>query len=139
MYVTPHPWTPFGREALRGAVVEPDQRKWDFRHQVLALRRLRPWRLFVGVKWLELWFHLRPRRLWRVLRTRDGFRRRQLLWVLLHIGLVWVCEKRAAAGRTSQGAQWLFIRSQGQPLGASKPRFLIAAGSVPATNYYSSW
>jgi anaerobic magnesium-protoporphyrin IX monomethyl ester cyclase len=92
MYVTPHPWTPFGREALRGAVVEPDQRKWDYRHQVLGLRRLRPWRLFVAVKWLELWFHLRPWRLWRVLRTPDRFRRRQLLWVLLHIGLVWVGE-----------------------------------------------
>jgi anaerobic magnesium-protoporphyrin IX monomethyl ester cyclase len=92
MYVTPHPWTPFGRQALRGAVAEPDQRKWDYRHQVLAQRHLQPWRLFLAVKWLELWFHLRPRRLWALLRTRDRFRRRQLLWVLFHIGLVWIGE-----------------------------------------------
>ena len=92
MYVTPHPWTPFGREALRGAVVEPDQHKWDYRHQVLAQRHLRPWQLFLAVKWLELWFHLRPHRLWALLRPRDRFRQRQRWWVLLHIGLVWVGE-----------------------------------------------
>jgi anaerobic magnesium-protoporphyrin IX monomethyl ester cyclase len=92
MYVTPHDWTPFGRESLRREVVEPDQTRWDYRHQVLAQTYLRPWQLFLWVKWIELWFHLRPRRLWAILRTRDRFRRRQLLWVLLHIGLVWVGE-----------------------------------------------
>jgi anaerobic magnesium-protoporphyrin IX monomethyl ester cyclase len=115
MYVTPHDWTPFGRDALRGAVVvEPDQRKWDYRHQVLAQRHLRPWQLFLGVKWLELWFHLRPGRLWAILRAPDRFRRRQLLWVLWHIGLVWLGEvllflrdallrRRRAGGRGSAG------------------------------------
>jgi anaerobic magnesium-protoporphyrin IX monomethyl ester cyclase len=92
MYVTPHSWTPFGRASRARSVVEPDQRKWDYRHQVLAQRHLRPWQLFAGVKWLELWFHLRPSRLWALLRTRDRLRRRQLAWVLFHIGLVWVGE-----------------------------------------------
>jgi anaerobic magnesium-protoporphyrin IX monomethyl ester cyclase len=92
MYATPHDWTPFGRESLRRGVVEPDQTRWDYRHQVLGQKHLRPWQLFLGVKWAELWFHLRPRRLWVVLRTRDRFRRRQRLWVLLHTGLVWVGE-----------------------------------------------
>jgi anaerobic magnesium-protoporphyrin IX monomethyl ester cyclase len=92
MYVTPHDWTPFGQESLRRKVVEPDLRKWDYRHQVLDQRHLRPWQLFCWVKWVELWFHLRPRRLWAILRTRDRFRRRQLLWVLLHIGFVWLGE-----------------------------------------------
>src|SRR5262249_15520828 len=85
MYVTPHDWTPFGRESARRPVVEPDQQKWDYRHQVLSQRHLRPWQLFLWVKWLELWFHLRPRQLLAILRTRDPFRRRQLLWVLHHI------------------------------------------------------
>ncbi len=40
MYVTPHDWTPFGRTVLTGRVVEPDQSKWDYRHQVLAQRLL---------------------------------------------------------------------------------------------------
>jgi anaerobic magnesium-protoporphyrin IX monomethyl ester cyclase len=90
MYVTPHSWTEFARQTAGRAVVEPDQRKWDYRHPVLEQKRLRPWQLFVGVKWLELSFHLR--RLGAILRTRDRFRRRQLLWVLLHIGLVWLGE-----------------------------------------------
>lgn len=92
MYVTPHDWTPFGRESLRREVVEPSPAKWDYRHQVLGQKYLRPWQLFLWVKWVELWFHLRPRRLWAILRTRDRFRRQQLLWVLLHVGFVWLGE-----------------------------------------------
>jgi anaerobic magnesium-protoporphyrin IX monomethyl ester cyclase len=116
MYVTPHDWTPFGQHSGR-AVVEPDQRKWDYRHQVLAQKYLRPWQLFGGVKWLELWFHLRPGRLWALLRTRDRFRRRQLLWVYLHIGLVWLGEvvefvrdrlrrRPRSTPRTPPGLKW---------------------------------
>jgi hypothetical protein len=70
-------------------VADPDQRRWDYRHQVLAQPLLQPWQLFAGVKWMELWFHLRPRRVWQVLRTGDRLRRRQLLWCALHTGLVW--------------------------------------------------
>lgn len=92
MYVTPHDWTPFGAESRLRAVIEPDQRRWDYRHQVLGQRHLKPWQLFLWVKWVELWFHLRPRRLRAILGTRDRFRCRQLLWVLLHVGLVWVGE-----------------------------------------------
>jgi anaerobic magnesium-protoporphyrin IX monomethyl ester cyclase len=92
MYVTPHDWTPFGQESLRGELVEPDQTKWDYRHQVLGQKHLRVWQLFWWVKWIELWYHLRPRRLWAIFSTRESFRRRQLLWVLLHIGQVWISE-----------------------------------------------
>lgn len=92
MYLTPHDWTPFGRESLRRQVIEPDQTKWDYRHPVLSQRHLRAWQLVLWVKWIELWFHLRPRRLWAILSTRQKQRRRQLLWVLLHIGQVWVGE-----------------------------------------------
>jgi anaerobic magnesium-protoporphyrin IX monomethyl ester cyclase len=91
MYVTPHSWTPFGREVEGRRVVEGDQQKWDYRHQVLALARLEPWQLFAAVKWLELCFHLSPRRLWGLL-TRDRFRRGQLWWCYLHIGRVWLGE-----------------------------------------------
>jgi anaerobic magnesium-protoporphyrin IX monomethyl ester cyclase len=92
MYVTPHDWTPFGQESLRREVIERDQTRWDYRHQVLGQRHLRPGQLFLWVKWVELWFHLRPRRIWAIVRTWDRFRRRQLLWVLLHTGLVWIGE-----------------------------------------------
>jgi anaerobic magnesium-protoporphyrin IX monomethyl ester cyclase len=92
MYVTPHSWTEFGKESSGRAVIDPDQVKWDYRHPVLAQRRLKPWQLFLGVKWLELHFHLRLSRLWALLRTRDRFRRWQLLWVFWYIGLVWLGE-----------------------------------------------
>ncbi len=42
MYVTPHSWTPFGEEARGRGLVQPDQAKWDYRHQVLAQKALRP-------------------------------------------------------------------------------------------------
>ena len=92
MYVTPHDWTPFGRASADRPVVEPDLGRWDYRHQVLAEPRLRPWELFLAVKWLELWFHARPRRVWSMLRDPDPLRRQQRLWTLRHVGLVWLGE-----------------------------------------------
>lgn len=92
MYVTPHSWTAFGEKAQKRDVVQRDQRKWDYRHQVLAQKHLRPWQLFVAVKWLELCFHLRPSRLWAILRERDPLRRRQWLWTYFHVALVWIAE-----------------------------------------------
>jgi anaerobic magnesium-protoporphyrin IX monomethyl ester cyclase len=92
MFVTPHSWTKFGQESAPRPVVEPDQQKWDYRHQVLGQRHLEPWQLFLWVKWVELWFHLRPRRLLAIFHTRDRFRLQQSLWVYFHIGLVWLGE-----------------------------------------------
>src|SRR3954469_13770287 len=43
MYVTPHAWTPFGEEVRGRGIVQPDQEQWDYRHQVLAQDKLRPW------------------------------------------------------------------------------------------------
>jgi anaerobic magnesium-protoporphyrin IX monomethyl ester cyclase len=92
MYVTPHAWTPFAGEARARPVVEPDLGKWDYRHQVLAQETLRPWQLFLAVKWLELRFHLTPGRLGSLLLGGDRFRRRQRRWVFRHTALVWLAE-----------------------------------------------
>lgn len=92
MYATPHAWTEFARESAARRVVQEDQRRWDYRHQVLEEPALRPWQLFLAVKLLELAFHLRPRRLWRMLRDSDRFMRRQLRWTAVHIGGVWLGE-----------------------------------------------
>lgn len=92
MCVTPHTWTAFGREQADRAVVQTDQRRWDYRHQVLAQRYLKPWQLFAAVKWLELRFHLRPRRLRRLLLSRDRFVRQQARWTAWHTGWVWGME-----------------------------------------------
>jgi anaerobic magnesium-protoporphyrin IX monomethyl ester cyclase len=92
MYATPHPWTAFGQAQAERAVVQPDQRRWDYRHQVLAEPRLRPWQLFAAVKWLELTFHLRPHRLGRVLFGSDPASRREGWWNLRHTTAVWMGE-----------------------------------------------
>lgn len=92
MYATPHAWTSFAAEQADRPVVQDDQRRWDYRHQVLGEQRLRPWQLFAAVKYLELRFHLRPARLWRMLVTADHPRRREAWWTMRHTGMVWLME-----------------------------------------------
>lgn len=65
LYVTPHRWTPFYRSAAQRRVIQPDQRCWDYKHQVLATRNMPPWRIFLWVKLVEAVLQLRPRALWR--------------------------------------------------------------------------
>lgn len=79
MYVTPHSWTPFHRESAARLVIEPDQSRWDYRHQVLATG-IPPWRVFLWVKLTEAVLQLRPRALWRVLAHRDPAIRKALRW-----------------------------------------------------------
>ena len=99
MYATPHGWTAFAREQAGRRVVQTDQRRWDYRHQVLEERHLRPWQLFAAVKWLELSFHLRPRRLWRLLAHRDRAERGQAWWTMWHTGAVFFAEIAEYLGR----------------------------------------
>jgi anaerobic magnesium-protoporphyrin IX monomethyl ester cyclase len=91
-HVTPHSWTTFGKQVKEHPIVQPDLSKWDYRHQILEQRRLSTWKVFLAVKWLELWVHARPGRLWSILATKNRFRRRQLLWSFYHTGLVWLGE-----------------------------------------------
>jgi anaerobic magnesium-protoporphyrin IX monomethyl ester cyclase len=65
LYVTPHRWTPYYRLAEDRPVVQPDKTKWDYKHQVLSMRRMPPWRLFLWVKLIEACAQLRPRALMR--------------------------------------------------------------------------
>lgn len=110
MYVTPHSWTQFAGEQADRRVVQTDQLRWDYRHQVLEQQRLRPWQLFAAVKWLELWFHLRPRRLRRLLLTRDRARRREAWWAVRHTGTVWLAEIVEFVRRVRHARQPLPLR-----------------------------
>ncbi len=101
MYVTPHRWTQFAAENRSRKIVQLDQSKWDYRHQVFEQKHLRPWQLLLAVKWLELRYHLRPKRLLRILTERHPFQRRQLWWNLLHTSLVWSGEILAFLFATS--------------------------------------
>ena len=79
MHATPHRWTPFHEQNAGRGIVELDQSRWDYRHQVLA-SRVPPWRVFMWVKLTEAAVQLRPRALWRVLFHRDRKLRRALHW-----------------------------------------------------------
>lgn len=92
LYLTPHAWTPLGHELQGAPIVEPDVARWDYRHQVLAVDHLTPTQLFLGVKLVELAYHLHPRRLARILAAREGRLRRQLRFSLWHTSAVFCYE-----------------------------------------------
>jgi anaerobic magnesium-protoporphyrin IX monomethyl ester cyclase len=92
MYVTPHRWTDFYRDNEAREVVEPNQSRWDYRHQILGTRHLRPWQIFALVKLTEAIVHLRPRALLRHLFYADRHQRRAYRWSFRHASRVWFAE-----------------------------------------------
>ena len=67
LYATPHRWTPYYKLVEHRRVIQPDQRKWDYKHQVLSMRHMPPWRVFLWVKFIEVVAQARPRALARLL------------------------------------------------------------------------
>ncbi len=118
LYITPHAWTPLGHQQLKaGTVIEANTWKWDYRHQVLAVKHLTPTQLFIGVKLVELCYHLTPRRLWRILTIRDRTQRRLLRYSLWHTSLVyWYEIVEFAAAR---------LRRKQKPVQASGQQFVL--------------
>ena len=92
LFVTPHRWTPYYREAEGREVVQPDKTKWDYKHQVLAMRHMAPWRLFLWVKFIEAVAQLRPRALKRWLWNRDPKIRHAIRWYYRMGRRVWLHE-----------------------------------------------
>ncbi len=95
LQVTPHRWTPYYRLALDRKVIQADRSKWDYKHQVLAMSKLKPWQLFAWVKLIEVVAQTRPRALRRFLwnpepKLRHAIRwyykmgRRVYLWEIYH-------------------------------------------------------
>ena len=91
-HVTPHSWTEFARQAKDRPILQPEVDKWDYRHQILAQQKLSPWKVFLGAKLIEVFVHARLGKLWSILRTRDRFLRKQLIWCLLHTTAVYWAE-----------------------------------------------
>jgi anaerobic magnesium-protoporphyrin IX monomethyl ester cyclase len=80
LYVTPHRWTPFFRIAANRRVIQIDQRRWDYKHQVLATRHLPPWRILLWVKFIEAVLQGRPKALRRTFLHPDPGLRHAMLW-----------------------------------------------------------
>ena len=116
MYVTPHAWTAFGEEVMGRRIVQLDRSKWDYRHQILAQKHLRPWQLFLAAKWLELRFHLTPGRQWSMFAGGDRSMRRQRLWVFRHISVTWLAEVFEFLFKTSHASEPVTLAEVDGPL-----------------------
>jgi len=80
LYATPHRWTTFFREAAERRVVQLDQRRWDYKHQVLDAGAVPPWRVLMWVKLIEAAMQLRPRALARTVAHPDPEVRHAMRW-----------------------------------------------------------
>jgi anaerobic magnesium-protoporphyrin IX monomethyl ester cyclase len=92
LYVTPHRWTPYYRLAADRTVIQPDRRKWDYKHQVLATRAVPPWRVFLWVKFIEIVAQARPRSLRRLIWNPDPKIRHAIRWYYRMGRRVWFHE-----------------------------------------------
>ncbi|MEZ4235031.1 MAG: magnesium-protoporphyrin IX monomethyl ester anaerobic oxidative cyclase [Myxococcota bacterium] len=106
LYVTPHRWTPFFREAAERRVIQPDVRKWDYKHQVLETVNLAPWQLLAWVKLVEVTAQMRPRALRRVVTHPDPRIRHAMRWYYRIGRRVWFHE----VGRFALQDAWQLLR-----------------------------
>ncbi len=80
LYATPHRWTPFYQTVVERRVIQPDMRRWDYKHQVLSAHRLPPWRVFLWFKSIEVLMQARPKVLLRMLFHRHADYRHAMRW-----------------------------------------------------------
>lgn len=92
LYATPHRWTRYHSSVAHREVVEPDLRKWDYKHQVLATRHVPPWRLLLWVKGIEAVMQLRPQALVRTFLSRDPEFHHAMRWYVQMGRRVWLRE-----------------------------------------------
>jgi anaerobic magnesium-protoporphyrin IX monomethyl ester cyclase len=92
LYATPHRWTPYYRMEAERRVIQSDLGRWDYKHQVLAARKMPPWRITAWMKLIEAALQLRPKSIWRLLAHPDAGLRAAMRWYY-HIGRqVWPYE-----------------------------------------------
>jgi anaerobic magnesium-protoporphyrin IX monomethyl ester cyclase len=80
LYVTPHKWTPYFEEIKDKQIIQPDQKKWDYKHQVIAVENLKPWKVILCVKIIELIMQMRPSALRRLFFHKDARLRDAMRW-----------------------------------------------------------
>jgi anaerobic magnesium-protoporphyrin IX monomethyl ester cyclase len=94
LFVTPHRWTGYYRLEQERRVIQLDQRKWDYKHQVLATSRIPPWRVNLWVKVIEIIVQGRPKAMWRSFMQRDPAARHGMRWYTRMGRRVWIHEWR---------------------------------------------
>lgn len=80
LYVTPHQWTPYFEDVKEKEIILTDQRKWDYKHQVISTQYLKPWMVILYVKLIELIMQTRPSALKRLFFHREARLRSAMRW-----------------------------------------------------------
>lgn len=80
LYVTPHKWTPYFDEVKEKEIILTDQRKWDYKHQVIKTQYLKPWKVILYVKLIEISVQLRPKALKRLFFHKEARLRSAMRW-----------------------------------------------------------
>ena len=94
LFVTPHRWTPFFRDARARKVIQLDRKRWDYKNQVLENRHLPPWVTFLAIKALEVLIQARPKALLRTYLHPDRTARAGMQWYARIGRRVWLHEIR---------------------------------------------
>lgn len=101
IFATPHRWTPFFQTVKDKRIIEADQRNWDYKHQVMEVPGVPPWRIFLWVKFIEMTLQTRPKALARVFGHPDPDIRHAMKWytkmgrrVVLHELRDWLSKRR---------------------------------------------
>ncbi|MDR3198833.1 MAG: magnesium-protoporphyrin IX monomethyl ester anaerobic oxidative cyclase [Planctomycetaceae bacterium] len=92
LFVTPHRWTPLFDEIKHKEIILTDQRKWDYKHQVLANKHLSAWLIFLCSKLIEVTMQARPKALYRLLFQKDARLRDAMKWYTRIGKRVWFAE-----------------------------------------------
>lgn len=92
VYVTPHKWTPYFEEVKDKKIILTDQRKWDYKHQVLDIKHLKPWQVILYVKLIEVIMQTRPKALKRLCFHKEKRIRKAMFWYSNIGKRVWIWE-----------------------------------------------
>jgi anaerobic magnesium-protoporphyrin IX monomethyl ester cyclase len=92
LYATPHKWTPYFEEVKEKEIILTDQRKWDYKHQVIKTQYLKPWVVILYVKLIEIIMQTRPSALKRLLFHKEKRLRSAMLWYTKIGRRVWFWE-----------------------------------------------
>lgn len=92
LYVTPHKWTPYFNEIKDKKIIQPDQRKWDYKHQIMETANLSPWKIILLVKLIEVVMQTRPKALMRLFFHKEARLRDAMRWYTRIGRRVWFYE-----------------------------------------------
>jgi len=92
LYATPHKWTPYFEEVKDKEIILTDQRKWDYKHQVLNTKYLKPWMVILYVKLIEVIMQARPKAVFRLFFHKEQRLRSAMRWYTNIGRRVWLWE-----------------------------------------------